>query len=441
MIVIFTDDQGYEDLGCFGSPKIKTPEIDQMASEGLRLESFYVAASVCSASRASLLTGRYTHRHGIGGAFFPNRGGMPQSEVTVAEVLKAQGYTTACFGKWHLGDLDKYLPTNQGFDEYFGIPYSNDMYLGPTLRFADEAVFREGYTLERAKADQVRVAEIQAQQSAWKGFKESGLKNKVPLMEGDAIVEYPTDQALSTQRFFDRAIEFVTENKEEPFFIFITPAMPHIPLYASDAFAGKSERGSYGDVIEEIDHNVGRLLKHLKTMGLAENTMVIFTSDNGPWLSFGKDGGSAGPLKGGKFSNYEGGIREPCVVWWPRTIPAGSKSEAIVSAVDLFPTFLSLAGAPLPSELIIDGMDHSAFLFEPTDEGLRNRLYFATLGDQPKTYGVREGDWKYLRMGGQKYQLGPELYNLSEDVTESNNLINEHPEVVERMEQLLEDFY
>lgn len=440
IIVIFTDDQGYEDLGCYGSPKINTPEIDRMAAEGLRLKSFYVAASVCSASRASLLTGRYTHRHGIGGAFFPKQGGMSQDEVTIAELLNAQGYATACFGKWHLGDQDQYLPAKHGFDAYYGIPYSNDMYIGPTLRFADEVVFREGYNLEQAQDDQKLVTKIQAKGSVWKGFGEVGLKNKVPLMEGDMIVEYPTDQSLSTQRFFDRAIEFVADHQKDPFFIFVTPAMPHIPLYASQAFAGKSERGLYGDVIEEIDYNVGRLLDYLRATGLDEKTLVIFTSDNGPWLRFGEAGGSAGDLKGGKFSNYEGGLREPCVVWWPETIPAGSESAAMVSAVDFFPTLLSIAGAPLPKNVTIDGMDHSSFLSKPTDEGIREHLYYTTRGNRPKVYGVRKGSWKYLRMGGQNYELGPELYNLAEDISETNNLVNQFPEMVARMERMIEDF-
>mgnify|MGYP001533154659 FL=1 len=237
VVIIFTDDQGYQDLGCYGSPLIQTPAIDGMAREGLKLTDFYVSASVSSASRAGLLTGRLNTRNGVKGVFFPESEGMSSEEITLAEALKEQGYATGCFGKWHLGDLKGHLPTDQGFDKYFGIPYSNDMYIGPSQKFASNAVFREGYTLSEAKADQDFVRNAPNRATIKKR-----LNSVSPLFEGDEIIEYPCDQSTTTRRYFDKAIEFVGQNKEKPFFVYITPSMPHIPLFASEQFRGKSKR-------------------------------------------------------------------------------------------------------------------------------------------------------------------------------------------------------
>ena len=360
VVIIFTDDQGYQDLGCYGSPLIQTPSIDGMAREGLKLTDFYVSASVSSASRAGLLTGRLNTRNGVKGVFFPESEGMPSEEITLAEALKEQDYATGCFGKWHLGDLKGHLPTDQGFDKYFGIPYSNDMYIGPSQKFASNAVFREGYTLSEAKADQDFVRNAPNRATIKKR-----LNSVSPLFEGDEIIEYPCDQSTTTRRYFDKAIEFVGQNKEKPFFVYITPSMPHIPLFASEQFRGKSKRGLYGDVVEEIDWNVGRFLDYLDQQGLAENTLVIFASDNGPWLGYKEDSGSADPLRGGKFSYYEGGVRVPCILRWKGTIPAGVTSDAIIASIDLFPTIMHYAGCKSFRQEI-DGVDISSFLKNPS---------------------------------------------------------------------------
>lgn len=257
VVIIFTDDQGYQDLGCYGSPLIQTPSIDRMAKEGMKLTDFYVSASVSSASRAGLLTGRLNTRNGVKGVFFPEAEGMPSEEITLAEALKEQGYATGCFGKWHLGDLKGHLPTDQGFDSYYGIPYSNDMYIGPSQEFSPHATFREGYTLARAKEDQEFV------RTSKRADVKKKLNNASPLFEGDKIIEYPCDQSTTTRRYFDKAIDFVEHNQGQPFFVYITPSMPHVPLFASEQFRGKSKRGLYGDVVEEIDWNVGRFLDYL----------------------------------------------------------------------------------------------------------------------------------------------------------------------------------
>ena len=438
-VVIFTDDQGYQDLGCFGSPQIKTPRIDRMAEEGLRLTSFYVGAPVCSASRATLLTGRHVSRHGVGGAFFPERGGLAGEELTIAEVLRDQGYANACYGKWHLGDVDGMLPQDQGFDEYFGIPYSNDMYIGPTQPFAEDAVFTNGYDLAKAKADQARVVELRKRGAKFKDYKEAGLKDLVPVFEGKKIVEYPARQDTLTERYFDRTINFIEKNNDKPFFVYLAPAMPHVPLFASADFAKKSERGPYGDVLEEIDFHVGRLLDYLKKSGLSENTLVIYTSDNGPWLVYGDQGGSALPLRNGKHSNYEGGVRVPTVMWWPGRIKPNSESDAMLSTLDFLATFTSLAGGALPEGHVHDGFDFTSHI-ENTDTEFARDEFIYHYSKQRIPYGIRKGDWKYLRKGGKQFDLGSELYNLGEDISEKYNLLEEHPEKVAELELLIEAF-
>lgn len=431
IVIIFTDDQGYQDLGCYGSPLIQTPAIDGMAREGLKLTDFYVSASVSSASRAGLLTGRLNTRNGVKGVFFPESEGMPSEEITLAEALKEQGYATGCFGKWHLGDLKGHLPTDQGFDKYFGIPYSNDMYIGPSQKFASNAVFREGYTLSEAKADQDFVRNAPNRATIKKR-----LNSVSPLFEGDEIIEYPCDQSTTTRRYFDKAIEFVGQNKEKPFFVYITPSMPHIPLFASEQFRGKSKRGLYGDVVEEIDWNVGRFLNYLDQQGLAESTLVIFASDNGPWLGYKEDSGSADPLRGGKFSYYEGGVRVPCILRWKGTIPAGVTSDAIIASIDLFPTIMHYAGCRSFRQKI-DGVDISSFLENPSLR-LRDEYVYVKGGE---VHGIRKGDWAYLpKTGNSKFKEGdvPELFNLKRDIGETNNLHLEYPEKVKELQEVMQ---
>ena len=433
VVIIFTDDQGYQDLGCYGSPLIQTPSIDCMAKDGLKLTDFYVSASVSSASRAGLLTGRLNTKNGVKGVFFPESAGMPSEEITLAEALKEQGYTTGCFGKWHLGDLKGHLPTDQGFDYYYGIPYSNDMYIAPSQQFASDAIFREGYTLVKAKEDQEFV------RTSSRAAVKKRLNNASPLFEGDRIIEYPCDQSTTTRRYFDHAIDFVEQhNKQQPFFLYITPSMPHVPLFVSEQFRGKSKRGLYGDAVEEIDWNVGRFLDYLDTKGLAENTLVIFASDNGPWLSFKEEGGSADPLRGGKFSYYEGGVRVPCIIRWKGVVPAGVTSDAIIASIDLFPTIMHYAGSHSFRQEI-DGINVSSF-FENPSLRLRDEYVYVKSG---QVYGIRKGDWVYLpKTGNSKFKEGdvPELFNLKQDVGESDNLAQKYPDKVKELQELMQKY-
>ena len=433
VVIIFTDDQGYQDLGCYGSPLIQTPSIDRMAKDGLKLTDFYVSASVSSASRAGLLTGRLNTKNGVKGVFFPESAGMPSEEITLAEALKEQGYITGCFGKWHLGDLKGHLPTDQGFDYYYGIPYSNDMYIAPSQQFASDAIFREGYTLVKAKEDQEFV------RTSSRAAVKKRLNNASPLFEGDRIIEYPCDQSTTTRRYFDHAIDFVEQhNKQQPFFLYITPSMPHVPLFVSEQFRGKSKRGLYGDAVEEIDWNVGRFLDYLDTKGLAENTLVIFASDNGPWLSFKEEGGSADPLRGGKFSYYEGGVRVPCIIRWKGVVPAGVTSDAIIASIDLFPTIMHYAGSHSFRQEI-DGINVSSF-FENPSLRLRDEYVYVKSG---QVHGIRKGDWVYLpKTGNSKFKEGdvPELFNLKQDVGESDNLAQKYPDKVKELQELMQKY-
>ena len=414
-VIIFTDDQGYQDIGCFGSPLIATPHLDQMAAEGTRFTSFYSANSVCSPSRAALLTGCYPTRVGIPGVLFPRHTvGLNPDEITIAELLKEKGYATACFGKWHLGHKPKFLPTRQGFDTYFGIPYSNDMTIDPEAEFANDAVLREEMTIERVRSEKPK-------------------KNWVPLMQDEKVVEYPADQTTLTKRYTDLAVRFIVDNKEKPFFLYLPHTMPHIPLFASDEFKGKSKRGLYGDTLEEIDASTGRILETLKTQGIDDNTLVIYTSDNGPWKLNKGRGGSAHPLRGYKFSTYEGGMRVPCIMRWPGQIPAGQTCSEIASTIDLLPTFAELTGIQPPADRIIDGKSISTLIRNPQTSKSPHSAYFYCKGQNLQA--VRRGKWK-LRIEKKVTQL----FDLEADISESKNIAEQNPQLVDELSLLLKSY-
>lgn len=399
-VVVMTDDQGYADLGCYGATTIKTPNIDRMAAEGVRFTSFYSSNPACTPSRAGLMTGRYGARMGLEHVIFPkDTHGLPADETTIAEILKEKGYATACIGKWHLGHLPEFLPTQHGFDFYYGIPYSNDM---------DVA----------GRGDPL-----------------------IPLMRNTEIIEQPAQQDTLTQRYTGEAIRFITDNKDKPFFVYLAHSMPHVPIFASDSYRGKSAGGLYGDVIEELDANMGRLLQHLRDEGLAENTLVIFTSDNGPWLLKGDDAGSAGPLRDGKGTVYEGGMRVPCIAWWPGKIAAGRVEDAPAMNIDLLPTLARLAGMEAPKTKALDGKDISGVLLGTAKQGDRQFFYL----NGPNVGAHRDGDWKIVRARPEKDPITgalnpPALYNLREDLGETVDRAAEAPEVVERLRGQLAAF-
>jgi len=418
-VVIFSDDQGYGDLGCYGHPTIKTPNIDRMASEGQRWTNFYVGANVCTPSRACLLTGRYGIRNGMFSAsgkrrvLFPDsQGGLPSTEITIAKHLQRNGYRTACVGKWHLGHLNQYLPTNHGFDYYFGIPYSNDMDKSTTLEY-----------YQAASIPKVEYF-------------------NVPLMQGSKIIERPADQATITKRYTDEAIRFISENKKRPFFIYLAHSMPHVPLFASEDFKDKSERGLYGDVIEEIDWSVGQILNTLKREGLDKNTVVIFTSDNGPWSIFNENGGSAGPLFGAKGTSYEGGQRVPAIFWGPGKVKPGVIS-GIGSTLDLFPTISKLAGVALPNEISYDGYDISSVLRDNVPSPRKEMFFY----HDDKIFAARHGDFKLYFYSnnptGYPEKLEKldfyQLFNLQHDPSERFNIADKHAAVITEILEMVKN--
>ena len=417
VIIIFTDDQGYQDLGCFGSPDIKTPHLDKMANEGIKLTDFYAAQAVCSASRAGLLTGCYPNRIGIHGAFMPNsKEGLHTDETTIAEMLKANGYHTGIFGKWHLGDHPEFMPTKQGFDTYFGIPYSGDMW---PLHPEQGTVFNFG---------------------------------PLPLYENETIIDTLTDQSSLTTQITERSVEFISKNKDKPFFLYIAHPQPHVPLYVSDKFKGKSSRGLYGDVIMEIDWSVGEVLAALKQYNIDDNTLVIFTSDNGPWLNYGEHSGSALPLREGKGTALEGGQREPCIISFPGKIKPGITINSPMMAIDILPTVAEITGSKLP-DTKIDGKSVWNIWTGETEQSPHQAYYFYYKINE--LHGVRYGKWKlyfphsYRSLNGREGGKGGlpvnydyntiddiELYDLSMDISETKNVAAQHPEVVAQIEKL-----
>ena len=407
-VVILVDDMGYGDIGAFGSKANRTPSLDRMATEGMKLTSFY-AAPVCTPSRAQLLTGCYAKRVSLPSVIHPlSPIGLSAQEHTIASLLKAQGYATMCIGKWHVGDQPEFLPTKRGFDHYFGLPYSNDM---------------GGDNKPDAKGR---------------------IRPPLPLIRDAKVIEAPVDQDSLTARYTDEAVKFITTNKDRPFFLYFPHTAVHTPLHPGANFKGKSANGTYGDWVEEVDWSVGRVLETLRSLKLSDRTVVLFTSDNGPWLSHGKDAGSAGPLTGGKFTTWEGGMREPTIAWWPGKIAAGTACDAVTSEMDLLPTCVKLAGGTVPSDRKIDGLDIWPLLAGQTKESPREALFYF-IGN--KLEAVRSGPWKLaivpqsLHEKGKKEpasQAGPRLYNLDADIGEKTDVAAQHPEIVARLEKLIE---
>jgi len=421
-IIIFTDDQGYGDLGCFGSTTIKTPNIDRLAKEGRKFTSFMVASPVCSPSRAALLTGCYPkrvsmHQH----VLFPSsKKGLNPTEHTIADHLKGQGYATACFGKWHLGHHPETLPQQNGFDTYMGIPYSNDM------NHPDNKGKPKG---GHGGMD-----------ALWADPKSTLTKWNTPLMENEKIIEVPVDQRTVTRRYTNKSIEFITTNKDKPFFLYLPHSMPHIPLYVPDDVRDPNPLNAYTNVIEHLDAEVGRITKLLRDLKLDQTTYLIFTTDNGPWLQFKHHGGSAGPLREGKGTTFEGGQRVPCVMWAPGRIPAGTTCDSLCGTIDLLPTIAALTKTPLPKEKKIDGLDISRLL-TGSDESPRNEfLYYSSQG---ALEGIRQGNNKLLIKKGRRPRKAPKnqpapkgqvmLFDLKADLGEKNNLAEAHPELVAKL--------
>lgn len=429
VVVVFIDDMGYADIGPLGCERYATPHLDRMAAEGRVFTDFHAATAVCSASRAALLTGCYPERVSVLGALFPRaRNGLHPDEVTIAELCKSRGYATACVGKWHLGDLPEFLPTRQGFDEWLGLPYSNDMWRYPN----GETTTENGKKKHRGKPyPSLPLYDCRAGQG-------------VEIVDNDIT---PEDQAELTTQYTERAVDFIDRNAgERPFFLYLPHTMVHIPLFVSEKFAGKSGAGLYGDVVMELDWSVGQVLEALERGGVADNTLVVFTSDNGPWLNFGDHGGSAGPLREGKGTMFEGGYRVPCVMRWPGRIPAGTSSDALCSTMDLLPTVAGLIGAD-PPERPIDGRDILPLL--TSDAPTPHEVMYCY--NHRELHAVRDQRWKlhvphpYRTLNGRaggtagrpvRYdaaKTGLELYDLQNDPGETTDVAAEHPEIVERL--------
>lgn len=398
IVIIFADDLGYGDLGCFGHPTIATPNLDRMAREGLRLTQFYVAECVCTPSRAALLTGRLPIRNGMCSdtrrvLFTDSTGGLPDEEITIAETLKSKNYATACVGKWHLGHLPQFLPMRHGFDSYYGIPYSNDM--KPTV-----------------------------------------------LLRGARVIEDPADQTTLTARYTAEAVSFIRQNRDRPFFLYFPHTFPHVPLFASKNFKDKSRRGRFGDVVEELDWSVGQVLETLRELEIDKQTLVFFTSDNGPWLIKNQNGGSAGLLRGGKGSTWEGGMREPTIAWWPETIPAGTSSAELACTTDLLATIHALVDVPLPNDRTLDSFDIRPVLLGTGPSPRKSLLYYRGR----RLMAARLGPWKahFMTQAGYR-QAQPEkhdpplLFNLENDPSEKYDLAQDHAEVIADIRKLVSE--
>ncbi|MEZ5327396.1 MAG: sulfatase [Verrucomicrobiales bacterium] len=421
-IIIFADDQGYGDLGCFGSTKIKTPNIDRLAAEGRRFTNFMVASPVCTPSRAALLTGCYPKRIGMHEhVLFPSsKRGLNPSEHTIADHLKAQGYATACFGKWHLGHQPETLPRQNGFDVYFGIPYSNDMN------------HPDNKGKPRLPSD-----------ALWKDQSTALTHWNTPLVLNEDIIELPVDQRTVTRRYTDHAIDFIKEHKDGPFFVYLPHSMPHIPLYVPEDAYDPDPQNAYTCVIQHIDAEVGRLMNTVRELGLSENTYVIYTSDNGPWLQFKNHGGSAGPLRAGKGTTFEGGQRVPCIMWGPGRIPAGTTCDQLVGTIDILPTIAKLTDTQLPNGRKIDGLDVSGLLTAAQTESPRTEFVHYT--SQGELEGIRQGRWKLLvkakNQGKDAEPVPPEmmLFDLLADLGEKENLASAHPDVAELLQKRMHE--
>jgi len=425
IVVIFMDDMAYADIGPFGAKGYPTPNLDRMAKEGRLFTDFYVTQAVCSASRAGLLTGCYNVRIGILGALGPGaKHGIHQDEVTLAEICKQQGYATAIFGKWHLGHHEPFLPLQHGFDHYYGLPYSNDMW-----------PYHPG----------VRHLSVEERLKRWP---------HLPLIEQNKIIRpevTPEDQEQLTTQYTERAVAFIEANKHQPFFLYVPHSMVHVPLYVSDKFKGKSGSGLFGDVMMEVDWSVGEILEALRRNRLDQKTLVFFTSDNGPWLSYGDHAGSAGPLREGKGTMFDGGCREPTIAWWPGTIPADTRCDQPAMTIDLLPTIAHLIGADLP-EHPIDGKNIAPLLMGDPDAKSPHEAYFMYYGRELQA--MRMGPWKlhfphgYRTMAGrpggtqgipteyEQSRIDLSLFNLEEDIGETTDLSQQHPEIVRKMQGL-----
>jgi len=424
IVMIFIDDQGYADLGCFGAKGFETPNIDKMAKEGMRFTDFHVSQAVCSASRAALLTGCYSNRVDILGALNPKANhGISDNEILISEMLKEQGYATGCVGKWHLGHHKRFLPLQHGFDEYLGLPYSNDMW---PVDF-DGKPITEGWRKREYP--------------------------QLPLIDGnEKVAEIRTlgDQDTLTTRYTERAVSFIERNADGPFFLYLAHSMVHVPLGVSDKFRGKSEQGMYGDVMMEVDWSVGEVLKALKRQGVDKDTLVIYISDNGPWLNFGNHAGSAEPLREGKGGMWEGGARVPCIMRWPGQIPEGKRCDKLAATLDVLPTVAGITGANLPGNKI-DGVDILPLMRGEKGAEPRDHFFYYY---RRELQCVRQGKWKlhfphnYRSYDGvepgmdghpgpyAKGRTGLELYDLDSDVGEQNDVAAKHPEVVERLNRL-----
>ena len=444
IVILFADDLGYGDLGSYGHPYHRTPHLDQLAQEGQRWTDFYVAAPVCSPSRGALLTGKLPNRTGLYGrqigVFFPNaEQGMPHAERTMAEALGEQGYTSAIIGKWHLGDKSEFYPTRHGFDYWYGIPYSNDM------DWAGELNFDELIMLQATEGpDALRAAVVDRQK---KYFDPKVEYWNVPIMRSrklddgsyeDAQVERPAQQTELTKRHTAEALSFIEDHQDQPFLLYVPYSMPHTPIFASPDFSGRSIAGRYGDVIEELDWSVGQIVEKIKALGLADNTLIVFSSDNGPWLTMFQHGGTAGLLKHGKGTTFEGGMRVPGIFWGPNLVQPGTVSH-MGSTLDLYVTALELAGANATPG--VDGFDLSPTLSQQQPSARETLMYYR----QGELRAIRKGKYKMHLVTEGAYGQPPQrtvhdqpvLYNLQNDPAEKYDVAHEHPEIVSQLQTLV----